>query len=50
MEGHLPPSDSDDEYDIESYESGEEEVKLDKFGNFIVEEIGKLSVDGSADA
>ena len=46
-ENDLPPSESDDEYDNGSYESGEEEVKLDKFGNFIVEEIGKLSVDGN---
>ena len=46
-ESDLPPCESDDEYDNGSYESGEEEVKLDKFGNFIVEEIGKLSVDGN---
>ena len=38
----LPPS--DDEY--EEYEE-EEEVKLDKFGNFIVEETEKLALDDS---
>jgi pre-rRNA-processing protein TSR3 len=42
IESNLPPSDN--EYDDGSYDS-EEELKLDKFGNFIVEDIGELSVN-----
>ena len=43
--GELPPS--DDEY--EEYYSDEDEPKLDKFGNFIVEDDDKESSNGEAD-
>jgi len=45
----LPPSDdddNDDEYgEYDDYESEEEMKKLDKFGNYIVEEMENLGID-----
>merc|ERR1711871_509423 len=44
LPGDLPPS--EDEYEEYGDYESEEEVKLDKFGNFIVDKVEELALDG----